>query len=387
MLSAAFGPIRNVLLGRMLTISDFGVYSLSLTVVGLLYPLLLFGQQRGLIRFFIKHRVEDYDWKRPIMVLLYSSIFVSIITVPIISWYYNVNFPFIYFCVLAITSSLATELLANIIRSSGHYELALILQRMVRIIVTVLVITFFLIDRPILSSIFYFAGSVNLFYGLFIYRYVIKKIDNGSKKVPISAHKEGLYFSVMDIITLINAYGVNLIIAGILSVDYLGIFFAICIILRVYDTFVQSTDFVVMPSSGDLDKKGLLVIIIKNLILGILISVFFIIFGKSLLSIVYAQKYDGYLYLLPYICILGCTKMMDVIPSSIVSGISNKYTLRQYVSFNIILTILFIPSSIYSIHYHGLKGAAIVLIILYMIRSLFGFGILYRRFELEKEGY
>ena len=79
--------------------------------------------------------------------------------------------------------------------------------------------------------------------------------------------------------------------------------------------------------------------------------------------------------------------MMDVIPSSVVSGISNKYTLRQYVSFNIILTILFIPSSIYSIHYHGLKGAAIVLIILYMIRSLFGFGILYRRFELEKEGY
>ena len=73
----------------------------------------------------------------------------------------------------------------------------------------------------------------------------------------------------MDIITLINAYGVNLIIAGILSVDYLGIFFAICIILRVYDTFVQSTDFVVMPSSGELDKKGLLVIIIKNLILGI----------------------------------------------------------------------------------------------------------------------
>ena len=387
MFSAAFGPIRNLLLGRMLTISDFGVYSLSLTVIGLLYPLLLFGQQRGLIRFFIKHRVEDYDWKRPIIILIYSSIFVSIIIVPIISWYYEVDFPFIYFCVLAITSSLATELLANIVRSSGHYELALILQRMVRIIVTILVIIFFLNDKPILSSIFYFAGTVSLFYGLFIYRFVIKKIDNGSKIVPISAHKEGLYFSVMDIITLTNAYGVNLIIAGILSVDYLGIFFAICIILRVYDNFVQSTDFVVMPSSGDLDKIGLLVIIIKNLIIGILISAFFIIFGKYLLSTVYAQKYDEYLDLLPYICILGCAKMMDIIPSSVVSGISNKSTLKQYVSFNILLTILFIPSSIYSIHYYGLKGAAIALIILFMNKSFFGFGILYRRFKPEKEGY
>ena len=125
MLSAAFGPVRNVILGRMLSISDFGVYSLSLTVVGMLYPLLLFGQHRGSIRFFIKNSVTDYDWKRPIMILLYIAVLISCISVPIISWYYDVGYPFLYFCICAITSSLITELLANIVRSSGKYELAL----------------------------------------------------------------------------------------------------------------------------------------------------------------------------------------------------------------------------------------------------------------------
>ena len=182
MLSAAFGPVRNVILGRMLSISDFGVYSLSLTVVGLLYPLLLFGQQRGSIRFFIKNSVTDYDWKRPIMILLYIAVLISCISVPIIAWYYDVGYPFLYFCICAITSSLITELLANIVRSSGKYELALLLQRSVRIIIAIIVVIFFLSDFSILSSMFYIFGTTHIFYGVFIYYYVNKKINAGSSK-------------------------------------------------------------------------------------------------------------------------------------------------------------------------------------------------------------
>ena len=370
----------------MLSISDFGIYSLSLTVVGLIYPLLLFGQQRGSIRFFIKQSVTDYDWKKPIIILAFIAIVISCILVPIISWYYNTELSFIYYCVCVIISSLITELLANIVRSSGKYELALILQRSVRIIASIVVMIFFLTDHKILSTIFYSVGTIQIFYGLFIYLYVIYKIEIGSKKVPVNSQKEGLYFSVMDIITLTNVYGINLVIAGMISVDYLGIFFAICIILRVYEAFVQSTDFVVMPSSGDLDRQGLIVIIIKNLIIGVLISLFFVVFGKLLLSFVYAQKYDEYLYLIPYICIIGCTKMMDIIPSSIIGGISSKNTLKRYLLFNIILTALFIPVSILSIHSFGLKGAAFSIIILYTLKSLFGFVLLYRKFELEEAG-
>ena len=98
-LSVIFGFVRNVVLGRMLSISNFGVYSLSLSVIGILSALFLFGQQRGIIRFFIKKNVTDYNWKTPILIQLLISIPINVISLPIISSNYNVDYAFTYFCV------------------------------------------------------------------------------------------------------------------------------------------------------------------------------------------------------------------------------------------------------------------------------------------------
>ena len=381
-LSVIFGFVRNVVLGRMLSINDFGVYSLSLSVIGILSALLLFGQQRGIIRFFIKKNVTDYNWKTPILIQLLISIPITVISLPIISSYYNVDYAFTYFCVCVIVSTVITDLLINIVRSSGKFELALILQRMIRIIVAITAIIFFINDTLRLTSIFYFFGSIHFIYGVFVYNYVIRKINLGSNKVPFSSQKEGLYFSALDVISLINIYGINLIIVEILSINYLGIFFAFNIILRVYEIFAQSTDFVTMPSSKEIDRSGLIIIVLKNLIIGSAISLFFLTFGDYIVSQLYLKKYDAYLNLIPLICLIGQVKMMDSIPLSIVGGISKKTILTRYVQYNSILTIIFIPGSIFSIKYFGLMGAAYALIILHLLRSIYGFRILYERYKL-----
>ena len=134
--------------------------------------------------------------------------------------------------------------------------MALILQRMIRVILAITAIVFLISNVFRLSFVFYFFGSLHFIYGAFVYIYVVRKINIGSNKVPISSQKEGLYFSAIDIISLFNMYGINLIIAEILSIDYLGIFFAFHIILRIYEIFAQSTDFVTMPSSKEIDKIG-----------------------------------------------------------------------------------------------------------------------------------
>lgn len=380
MLSAFFGPIRNILIGRMLTINDFGVYSLALTIIGLLYPILLFGQQKGSIRFFIKNNLEDYDWKKPILKLIYVATFVATFSLPLVSWYYSLQFSFTYYCIVVILSSIATELFSNVVRSFGHYELAIFLQRFVRIIIVILILIYFLSNKHTLPSMFYAIGTVHLLYGIFIGYYVVNKIKIGLKKVPFHSQKEGLFFFVLDIIILLNAYGVNLIIASLLTIEHLGIFFAISIVLRPYEAFMQSTDFIMMPSSGNLDKKGIILIIIKNIVIGLLISIFFFIIGDYILSIVYDEKYNDYLYLLPYMFVLGFIKMMDIIPSSVIGGISNKKNLKDYVIFNLVLTVLFIPYSIIFVKTYGLIGAVVSLITLYIIKTIFGFTILYKKF-------
>ena len=379
--SVIFGFAKNVVLGRILSISDFGVYSLSLSVIGIFSALLLFGQQKGIIRFFINKNVKDYDWKTPILIQLFISIPITFILLPIISNYYNVEFAFTYFCVCVIISTVTTDLLINIVRASGKFELALILQRMIRIIVAITAIIFLISDILKLEFVFYFFGSLHFFYGVFVYGYVIRKINLGSNTVPFSSQKEGLYFSALDIISLINMYGINLIIAEILSIDYLGIFFAFNIILRIYEIFAQSTDFVTMPSSKEINRPGLIIIIMKNLIIGSGISLFFLIFGDYIISLIYLKKYDEYLNLIPLICLIGLVKMMDSIPSSIVSGISNKIILKGYVLYNSIFTIIFIPVSILLIHYYGLIGVPYALIILHFLRSIYGFRILYEKYK------
>ena len=176
-------------------------------------------------------------------------------------------------------------------------------------------------------------------------------------------------------------YGINLIIAEILSIDYLGIFFAFNIILRIYEIFAQSTDFVTMPSSKEINRPGLIIIIMKNLIIGSGISLFFLIFGDYIISLIYLKKYDEYLNLIPLICLIGQVKMMDSIPLSIVSGISNKTILKRYVRYNSIFTIIFILGSILLINYFGLIGAPYALIVLHLLRSIYGFRILYERYK------
>ena len=97
----------------------------------------------------------------------------------------------------------------------------------------------------------------------------------------------------------------------------------------------------------------------------------------------YLKKYDAYLDLIPLICLIVQVKIMDSIPLRIVGGISKKNILNRYVQYNSILTIIFIPGSIFTIKYLGLMGAAYALIILHFFRSIYGFRILYETYKLK----
>ena len=81
------------------------------------------------------------------------------------------------------------------------------------------------------------------------------------------------------------------------------------------------------------------------------------------------------------ICLLGTVKMMDIIPTSIISGASNKKALKQFLSFNIVITLSLLISSFFSIKQYGLVGAIFNLLTLYTLRSIFGFWILRKKFN------
>ena len=183
----------------------------------------------------------------------------------------------------------------------------------------------------------------------------------------------------MDIAGLTYVYGVNIIIVGLISVEALGAFFAISIILRIFEMFTQSTDFIVMPASGELDYHSILSIIGKTFLIGVFLSLFFIVYGRDLLSILYNQKYDTYLDLIPYVAIIGLIKIIDVVPSSIISGAFNSKVLKRYLNINITLPVILIPLSIVLIRSIALKGAMVSLIVFYLLKVVFGYSIFINR--------
>jgi len=293
--SASFGFLRNIILGRTLSISDFSKYSLALTLIAILSAFLLFGQHKGYIRFFIKNSLEDYNWKKPIYFLIIISSFISLIVLPIISSYYEVDLSFILFCFCTIVSSIIVEMSANVLKTIKDFNNAIIIQRTNKIIIALLVLIIFLFDQLMLTKIFFLLGFVNAVYSIFIFIIIYKKIKSGSKKIPTSSIKAGFYFHLQDIIILLQTYGINLIIVEKLGLESLGVFFALSIILRIFEIFNQSTDFITMPFSGSFNGKTVSIILKKNILIGLIISVFFIFLGDNFLSFIYNGKYDDYL--------------------------------------------------------------------------------------------
>ncbi len=376
--SVIFGFLRNILLGRMLSIYDFGIYSLSLSIIGLIYPLLLFGQQRGLIRFLIHNRLEDYSWKKPFDIFRRLSIILTLIIVPCLTWYYHMDFYITFFCIASILSSVYSELCSIILRSKGKFEVAIFFQRFIRVILSILAIIFYLFDISSIYILLLIFTLIHLVYGIISYYYIKTFIKVGKKKVPNYLIKDGLYFSLMDFSGLIYFYGVNMLIVGLISLEALGAFFAINIIIRIFELFTQSADFIIMPISSKLDYSTSLFIIIFNVIISIFLFILLHNYGASLLSFLYDEKYDMFLFLLPYAIIIGFIKMMEVVPSNIIGGIYENNMLKKYLLINIITPLILFPLSIYLIKIAGLVGAMNSLIIFYLIKVISGYYMFFK---------
>ena len=378
--SASFGFLRNVLLGRSLSISDFSKYSLALTVIAILSAILLFGQHKGYIRFFIKNSLEDYNWKKPMFALIIISIVISSFILPIISKYYSTNPSFIFFCFCTIICSIVIEMSANVLKSINEFNFAIFLQRTNKVIVAFLVLFVFLFDQLVLTKMFFLFGLVNALYSIFVLFIICKKIKAGSKKMPTSSFKAGFYFLLQDLIILIQTYGINLIIVEKLGLDSLGVFFALNILLRIFEVFNQSTDFITMPSSGSFNGKEVFIIFKKNIFIGAIISIFFIFFGDFSLSFIYDSKYDDYLNLINWVCLLGLIKLLEIIPTSIISGVFNENALKKYVFYNFGITLIIVPLSIILMNTFNLLGAIISLIIIHSFKMFYGTFLLIKKY-------
>ncbi|MFQ5677186.1 MAG: oligosaccharide flippase family protein, partial [bacterium] len=167
-MTVGFGFFKNILMARELSKSDFGLFNLIMTLVGLIYPLAMLGQQNTLVRFFSKYTPDEYDWPSFIQRLLLLVLPVSIGFTAIASLFYDFSRTALFFLPVVILSSVIADLYTYILRAIGRYESSILLHRSIRIAFPVALLGLIYADAFSLEMTFYLFGALYILHSVVI---------------------------------------------------------------------------------------------------------------------------------------------------------------------------------------------------------------------------
>lgn len=380
-ITVGFGLLKNILLARELSKSDFGLFTLIMTLVGFIYPIVMLGQQNTIVRFFSKHSPRDYDWNKFIQKLHLISVPLAFLFIFISSIFFNFSHLAIIFLLIVILSSIAADLYTYLLRAIGQYESSIFLHRCIRIILPLALISLLYLNKFYLNTIFLVFGAIYVLHSLIIVLYTRKKTSYGIQQIPKSKHKEGLFILGSDLSLLVVISVDKLFLGRLVNFEEVGVYFAIYSLMRIFELALHSIDYVLIPHSNIVDNLNIKKIMIQVSGFGLLICGFYIIFGKLITHFVYSGKYDDGYYLIPFFCLIGFLRLLYVVPSSIIAGRLEPKALKMTVFYNTIFMVLNIIIAFIFITIWQLKGAIISTSIIWLLRTSAAFVILFKFYK------
>ncbi|MCH8011194.1 MAG: oligosaccharide flippase family protein [Candidatus Marinimicrobia bacterium] len=379
--SVLFGTFKNIFLARELTQEEMGLFYLAMTIVGFVYPLSMFGQQKSIVRFFSRNDPSIYNWKRgSFWIVCWGTIFTSIVLV-VVSRIYHLTSVIIVFTMFAILSSVVAELFTNFIRSQGHYELAIFLQRSVRFILPVVLVLLYIFGKFELLLILLWFSTVYVVLSLIILGVTYTLVPSGEERLPTSMYWDNAFFVGLDLSALIMALAVNFFIAKMISIEALGIYFAIFSVMRVYDLANQAIEYILMPHSIRLKKKQMIRVIIQISGIAVFISLFYFLFGQQLVEVLFKGKYNEGIGLIPLFAAVGFANILNVVPLSVIGGRLEQEVLKRFFYFSMCLAFLTLFLNAWFIYLWQLIGALIALLIIAVLRLVIGYTILFKYYD------
>ncbi len=385
-MGVAGGMVKNILLARELSKDEFGLFSLLMTVVLFVNPLTLLGQHHAFVRFMSDKACADYAWKtwffKKLLLILGLSVFMILIVYPI----YNFTNISLLFLILATFSSALTDLYAAIYRAQGRYEVSMWVFQLLSLILPVAALLL------LVTKIFTFNNILIVFALLyFATPSIIIALSNrrsfsGEQTLPQEVWRDGLFLWGMDLSFLIIAFIDRLLIPKLLTYDALGEYFAIFTLMRGFDLLQRAIEFVLFPHVKRSGKLNLTRNSLAILGFGLLLSAIYIAGGDFFVSLLFKGKYSNSAYLIPYFCILGSIRLLHAIPYSIIGGSMRQKRLKQMLYLNIATVSLAFVLNFILIQKDGLRGAVIASIILWTIKTLTGYAIIWRE-NAEQPGY
>ena len=343
---ACIQVLSSIILGRMLTKEDFGMYSFVFrTIVPLITMLALLGQDIAIVRYFSKNDFTHYNWK--VYFKRISSAFLIIISLAIflISLFYKLHYSYYIFMFLAIFSNTILNLIGSLLRSKQNFTASIFLTRGTIILFVCFVVLLFLFNFKSIQSFSVLRTLSYIATCIIVCLFFFRRYPNGSKPISRSIYSDGI---------LLWGIGLTLLVIGRIDaffiVKYLDFkavagYSILSAFIQIYDFATQAIYNVYSQKFSSHYKPDLKRFLSKIILIALLISVFYFIFGKPILHFIFKGKYDEFIFLLLPFCMIGCLRLIYMYPSCYFIGKSDTHTLKSFLKYNLIgvfFNILFI---------------------------------------------
>jgi len=373
-----FASLSSILLARVLSASELGEFGLMRTLILLIAPLAIWGQDIATARFFSQNSAHRFRWDlayRKIISITSCLIFIGTIIASFIYHLESYKIVGLFFGALFYASSL---FFSNLVRSQQRYRQAILMISGFRgLFFFLLLIGYFAyrITKVYAISIYIF---LIVAIGLFNFWYAFRSVPRGSERVPSEMHTAGLIFMGIQGSIAVLSYLDGLFIPKILGYEALGLYTATVVPAQMFTILARASKYVWVPEFGRSNQVRfkLLTLVVAGIALVLFLL---LVFGaEPILDVLYKGKYNQGANLLRVLALVGVFRLFYGLSSSLIIGKLSQQALKYHLGITIASMILYSFILIVMLKRFGVLGAGFALLLLTFIRMVGSYWIVYK---------
>jgi len=374
---ALIQAFNNIVLGRVLSQDEYGIYAfIFISVVPLLTAVVVLGQNTAVIRFFSERELFHFKWKSYIKTLFLYYIIITVLLAWIITCFYKLSFIYFSYLVVSIFASVVVTLSSSFFRARKYFNIAIFLERISPLLFFIVIVILMLCENNILSLLM-IGKVVSIVVPsiiLFLYFHYLKE---GGKQVKKEIYLEGFLLWIITLTLLAINRVDNLFIVKYIDFKAVAVYSVLICFMQIYD-FASTAIWGVYSQKFSTDyQPEIRYFLLKLLLIGLVITFFYITVGSQLLKLLFHAKYDSGAYLIPGFCLIGLLKILYIYPSCYFVGKSSVKTLKVFLYFNIAGVVGKIILLIIGLRLFGLIGGVYSGIVIWIYRNVIGYSLVF----------
>ena len=385
---ASFGIIlANILVFRLLSLHDAGLFTLLIAISQTLYFLGTLGQPLLLRRIYSSQPPEKFDWLRDLfstIMLLIPGVIMGCFLSGGIYNFMREHILFIFFMSLGL---IIVDLISKMLLSQSYYMWGSLLLRLPNSLLILPVLVLSLIpDSERLRVLLILHVSLTWLVVVIGFFKLSKLVRRGTTRLMLHKRWQGLFFLLSSATKLMPYEGFVAIAGAVISAEQLAGFAAIAQFTRPFNLFygIQDQIFTTEFARNRHIQYSRIVLVILSLT--ILMAVSMVLVLPALSNWIYSGRYESFVYLSHWLVLSFSLKLVEALPHSHVIGRTPIKIVNRFIGTHTFFALLGFLMVIILVERRGLLGLAWAMCLMFFIRALISYLFMWRTHKILPTG-